>query len=138
MQTEGDYFVVPRIRYNEARAFLDRGLQDVSLTRARLRWGVTVPWDPEQYRRFQNERFAPFDDLIRLIEVRGGQRVVDLGCGTGELTSRLQELLPDSAVLGIDSSPQMLARAQPLTRPGSRMSVTRSSTRGPPVSCSTD
>jgi methionyl-tRNA synthetase len=41
-------FVMPRIRANEARAFLERGLQDVSLTRARLRWGVEVPWDPAQ------------------------------------------------------------------------------------------
>jgi methionyl-tRNA synthetase len=41
-------FVMPRIRYNEARSFLDQGLQDVSLSRARLRWGVPVPWDPEQ------------------------------------------------------------------------------------------
>ena len=41
-------FVMPRIRYNEARSFLDSGLQDVSLSRARLRWGVPVPWDPEQ------------------------------------------------------------------------------------------
>jgi methionyl-tRNA synthetase len=41
-------FVMPKIRYNEARSFLDQGLQDVSLTRARLLWGVPVPWDPEQ------------------------------------------------------------------------------------------
>jgi methionyl-tRNA synthetase len=41
-------FVMPRIRYNEARSFLDQGLQDVSLSRARLLWGVPVPWDPEQ------------------------------------------------------------------------------------------
>jgi methionyl-tRNA synthetase len=41
-------FVMPRIRYNEARSFLEQGLQDVSLTRARLLWGVPVPWDPEQ------------------------------------------------------------------------------------------
>jgi methionyl-tRNA synthetase len=41
-------FVVPRSRANEARAFLEQGLQDVSLSRARLRWGVPVPWDPEQ------------------------------------------------------------------------------------------
>ena len=41
-------FVMPKIRYNEARSFLDQGLQDVSLSRARLRWGVPVPWDPEQ------------------------------------------------------------------------------------------
>jgi methionyl-tRNA synthetase len=41
-------FVMPKIRYNEARSFLDQGLQDVSLSRARLLWGVPVPWDPEQ------------------------------------------------------------------------------------------
>ncbi|MDQ6915502.1 MAG: methionine--tRNA ligase [Actinomycetota bacterium] len=41
-------FVLPRVRFNEARSFIDQGLQDVSLSRARLRWGVPVPWDPEQ------------------------------------------------------------------------------------------
>jgi methionyl-tRNA synthetase len=41
-------FVMPPHHYNEARAFIESGLQDVSLSRARLRWGVTVPWDPEQ------------------------------------------------------------------------------------------
>jgi len=39
-------FVMPGRHYNEARAFIDSGLQDVSLSRARLNWGVTVPWDP--------------------------------------------------------------------------------------------
>jgi methionyl-tRNA synthetase len=38
-------FVLPGTRYNEARAFLESGLQDVSLTRARMHWGVPVPWD---------------------------------------------------------------------------------------------
>ena len=36
----------PRTRYNEALAFINGGLQDVSLTRAKLTWGVEVPWDP--------------------------------------------------------------------------------------------
>ena len=40
-------FVMPGHHYNEARAFIESGLQDVSLSRARLRWGVTVPWDPD-------------------------------------------------------------------------------------------
>ncbi|HSD79206.1 MAG TPA: methionine--tRNA ligase [Solirubrobacteraceae bacterium] len=39
-------FVMPRERYNEALAFIQSGLQDVSLTRGKLTWGVTVPWDP--------------------------------------------------------------------------------------------
>ncbi|HEX8066977.1 MAG TPA: methionine--tRNA ligase [Thermoleophilaceae bacterium] len=38
-------WVVPRIRYNEALSFVRQGLQDVSLTRAKLTWGVPVPWD---------------------------------------------------------------------------------------------
>jgi len=41
-------FALPKIRYNEALSFLEQGLQDVSLTRARIRWGVPVPWNPEQ------------------------------------------------------------------------------------------
>src|SRR4051795_4165378 len=41
-------FVGPQTRYNEALSFIKGGLNDVSLTRARLRWGVPVPWDPEQ------------------------------------------------------------------------------------------
>jgi methionyl-tRNA synthetase len=39
-------FVLPPRHYNEARSFILSGLQDVSLSRAHLRWGVTVPWDP--------------------------------------------------------------------------------------------
>src|SRR3954449_3189006 len=39
-------FVLPRVRFNEARAFITGGLQDVSLSRAKLSWGVPVPWDP--------------------------------------------------------------------------------------------
>ncbi len=41
-------FVGPGVRYNEALSFIKGGLNDVSLTRARLRWGVTVPWDESQ------------------------------------------------------------------------------------------
>jgi methionyl-tRNA synthetase len=38
-------FVAPSSRYNEALSFIKGGLQDVSLTRGKLTWGVPVPWD---------------------------------------------------------------------------------------------
>jgi methionyl-tRNA synthetase len=41
-------FVLPRIRSNEARSFIQQGLEDISISRASEKWGVTVPWDPEQ------------------------------------------------------------------------------------------
>jgi methionyl-tRNA synthetase len=39
-------FVMPPRALNEARAFVEQGLRDISLSRAKLTWGVTVPWDP--------------------------------------------------------------------------------------------
>ncbi|HET8673061.1 MAG TPA: methionine--tRNA ligase [Thermoleophilaceae bacterium] len=41
-------WVTPQSRYNEALSFIKQGLNDVSLSRARLRWGVPVPWDESQ------------------------------------------------------------------------------------------
>jgi methionyl-tRNA synthetase len=40
-------FVMPRQRFNEAHSFITGGLNDVSLSRAKLTWGIQVPWDPE-------------------------------------------------------------------------------------------
>ncbi len=47
LYTDQPDFVVPRVRYNEARSFITGGLQDVSLSRANLTWGVEVPWDSD-------------------------------------------------------------------------------------------
>jgi methionyl-tRNA synthetase len=41
-------FVVPGFRYNEARSFIERGLDDFSVSRAGQPWGVPVPWDTDQ------------------------------------------------------------------------------------------
>jgi methionyl-tRNA synthetase len=41
-------FVIPEFRKNEALAFIRQGLQDVSLSRPTLKWGVPVPWDTDQ------------------------------------------------------------------------------------------
>lgn len=77
-----------------------------------------MPWNPDQYHLFQAARSAPFHDITALITVRDKLRVVDLGCGTGELTARLADKLPNSRVLGVDNSAQMLERAQQYKRPG--------------------
>lgn len=77
-----------------------------------------MPWDPDQYHRFQRERFAPFEDLLPLVTVRPQLHVIDLGCGSGELTRRLADALPESTVLGLDSSPAMLERAAAQARLG--------------------
>jgi trans-aconitate 2-methyltransferase len=72
-----------------------------------------LSWDVDQYERFKNERAQPFRDLAALIEPRPDMRIVDLGCGTGELTRELHEQLGASETIGIDSSESMLQKATP-------------------------
>jgi trans-aconitate 2-methyltransferase len=75
-----------------------------------------MPWNPNLYHKFQAERSAPFYDLLALVEVRANLKVIDLGCGSGELTRKLAEALPNSHVTGLDSSPQMLDAARAASR----------------------
>jgi len=48
LYAEHPEFVTPQNRYNEALSFIKSGLRDLSLSRARLKWGVPVPWDHSQ------------------------------------------------------------------------------------------
>ena len=72
-----------------------------------------MSWDVDQYERFKEERAQPFRDLASLINPRPNMRIIDLGCGTGELTRELHEQFAASETLGIDSSDSMLQKATP-------------------------
>jgi trans-aconitate 2-methyltransferase len=68
-------------------------------------------WDPVQYGRYAGERGRPFVELLARIDCAAPEAVVDLGCGTGELTRSLATRWPEALVRGIDSSAEMIARA---------------------------
>ncbi len=72
---------------------------------------ATDVWNPDLYARFSAERAQPFHDLLGLVRARPGMRIVDLGCGTGELTALAHRMLGARETLGLDSSPAMLERA---------------------------
>lgn len=79
------------------------------------------PWNPVQYQRFQQERAQPFFDLVDLIDTTPAPaRVIDLGCGTGELTAELHGRLGARDTLGIDSSAAMLEQSRKHTAAGLR------------------
>lgn len=69
-------------------------------------------WNPEQYDKFKAERSQPFYDLMNMLEFTSGQRIVDLGCGTGELTAELHQSMRARQTTGFDSSEQMLLKAK--------------------------
>ena len=68
-------------------------------------------WDPAVYRRYGAERARPFFDLVARVGAGSPRAVVDLGCGPGELTLSLAERWPGARLTGIDSSPDMIAKA---------------------------
>jgi trans-aconitate 2-methyltransferase len=79
-----------------------------------------VTWDANQYNKFAAERERPFVDLIAQVQRApdATRQIVDLGCGPGSLTRQLAERWPAARVVGVDSSPEMVAKAQPLAIPG--------------------
>jgi trans-aconitate 2-methyltransferase len=79
---------------------------------------LTATWDPQQYALFRDERSRPFFELLSRIPDRGYGTIVDLGCGSGELTRHLADRWPAASVMGLDSSPDMLARAAAHAIPG--------------------
>jgi trans-aconitate 2-methyltransferase len=74
-------------------------------------------WDPAVYHRFGTERSRPFHDLVARIGAHRPRAVTDLGCGPGELTASLAERWPDARITGLDSSPEMIAKAAALGAP---------------------
>ena len=75
-------------------------------------------WNPTQYERVREARRRPFFELVARVEHAAPRQVVDLGCGTGDLTRTLAERWPAAQVLGVDGSDAMVARASEHALPG--------------------
>jgi trans-aconitate 2-methyltransferase len=69
-------------------------------------------WEPQTYLRYSEIRFRAGLDLIARIPKRNYAQIYDLGCGTGHLAHILADTFPGSRVIGLDSSPEMLAEAR--------------------------
>ncbi|GAA3200851.1 trans-aconitate 2-methyltransferase [Actinocorallia longicatena] len=75
-------------------------------------------WDPAQYAVYSDERSRAFFELTARMRPPAPRRVVDLGCGSGELTATLADRWPGAEVLGLDSSASMIGKARGHERPG--------------------
>jgi trans-aconitate 2-methyltransferase len=71
-----------------------------------------LSWDPSQYLKFAGERLRPALDLLARIPAAAPETVIDLGCGAGNLAPLFLQRWPGAKLLGVDSSPEMLAKAR--------------------------
>jgi len=69
-------------------------------------------WNPDVYLAFADHRGRPFYDLLSRVGASSPRRVVDLGCGPGNLTATLADRWPDAVVEAVDSSPEMVEAAR--------------------------
>lgn len=89
----------------------------------------SAPWNPERYLTFASERTQPFIDLLTHARAYDPRRIVDLGCGPGNGMPVLREFWPEAEIIGIDSSPEMLQRAQESTSADPRISYQQTDIR---------
>jgi trans-aconitate 2-methyltransferase len=71
-----------------------------------------MTWSASQYLAFEAERTRPVRDLLAAVPTRPIASAVDLGCGPGNSTEILAERFPGARIIGLDSSPEMLAAAR--------------------------
>ena len=69
-------------------------------------------WNPDVYLTFADQRARPFFDLISRVGAEKPRRVVDLGCGPGNLTVSLGQRWPGAVIEALDSSPEMVQSAR--------------------------
>ncbi len=68
-------------------------------------------WDPAQYGIFADHRLRPALELLDRVPLSDPRLIYDLGCGSGEITRIIANRWPNARVIGVDNSPQMLAKA---------------------------
>ena len=87
---------------------------------------MTREWDAEAYHRLSAVQTSWGEAVLERIGLRGDETALDAGCGTGRLTEKLAERLPEGHVIALDNSEQMLDTARRhLARFGDRISFVR-------------
>lgn len=69
-------------------------------------------WNPDLYLKYGTERTQPAIDLAARVDLAAPVRIIDIGCGPGNSTKVLRERWPAAQVSGLDSSPEMIAKAR--------------------------
>jgi trans-aconitate 2-methyltransferase len=73
---------------------------------------MTRDWDAATYDRLPIPMTRWGERVVDRLDLRGDETVLDAGCGTGQVTARLLERLPNGHVIALDGSASMIQRAR--------------------------
>lgn len=68
-------------------------------------------WNAPEYARLSALQQAMAEEVLSLLDLRGTERVLDVGCGNGKVTAEIAARVPQGFVVGIDPSADMIAFA---------------------------
>jgi trans-aconitate 2-methyltransferase len=69
-------------------------------------------WDASGYAGISGLQQAMATEVLALLRLSGSERVLDVGCANGKVTAEIASRVPNGAVLGVDSSVEMIASAR--------------------------
>ena len=74
-------------------------------------------WDASGYAVISGLQQAMASEVLALLDLKGSEQVLDVGCGNGRVTAKIASRVPDGTVLGVDASAEMIASARGQFRP---------------------
>src|SRR5260370_40859568 len=77
----------------------------------RCRTTRMADWDPELYNRFRRYRAEPVAHILSRLRLADDDKIIGLGCGSGENTLELARRIEHGTALGVDGSPAMIEAA---------------------------
>ena len=77
----------------------------------------TTEWNAELYREHSSLQQAMAAEVLQAIKLTSSDRVLDIGCGDGRITSEIARRVPNGCVVGVDASSNMIELASQNIRP---------------------
>lgn len=91
-------------------------------------------WQGDDYDRVSAPHAEMGSPALDRLELLGVERVLDVGCGSGRVTERLLERVPDGSAVALDGSASMLEEAAlRLARFGDRVTFVQADLGRPPL-----
>src|SRR5438552_18243711 len=84
-------------------------------------------WDAAEYSRRSSLQEAMAQEVLALLDLKGSERILDVGCGDGKITAQIASRASKGSVVGVDPSRDMISFARshfgPATLPNLRLEV---------------